>query len=54
MTKKIIITALLALVTSAGQGQKIKRVTATPEDFMEHMALYGYEVYTYDISCGDC
>ena len=21
-----------------------------PEDFMEHMAMYGYEVFTYDIS----
>ena len=50
MNKKTIITALLALFTIAGQGQEIKRVTATPEDFMEHMAMYGYEVFTYDIS----
>ena len=50
MNKKIIITALLALVAMVGQGQEIKRVTASPEDFMEHMALCGYEVFTYDIS----
>ena len=50
MKKKAIITALLALVALTGQGQEIKRVTATPEDFMEHMAMYGYEVFTYDIS----
>ena len=55
-----IISILLALFAVAGQGQElkidgqresqIKRVTATPEDFMEHMAMYGYEVFTYDIS----
>ena len=50
MNKKTIVTILLALVAMAGQGQEIKRVTATPEDFMEHMAMYGYEVFTYDIS----
>ena len=50
MNKKNIITILLALVAMAGQGQEIKKVAATPEDFMEHMALCGYEVYTYDIS----
>ena len=50
MNKKTIITALLVLVALTGQGQEIKRVTATPEDFMEHMAMYGYEVFTYDIS----
>ena len=50
MNKKTIITALLALFAMAGQGQEIKRVTASPEDFMEHMALCGYEVFTYDIS----
>ena len=50
MYKKTIITILLALVAIAGQGQEIKKVAATPEDFMEHMALCGYEVYTYDIS----
>ena len=50
MKKKTIITTLLALVWVTGQGQEIKRVTATPEDFMEHMAMYGYEVFTYDIS----
>lgn len=48
--QRAIITALLALVAMVGQGQEIKRVTATPEDFMEHMAMYGYEVFTYDIS----
>ena len=46
MKKKTIITTLLALVWVTGQGQEIKRVTATPEDFMEHMAMYGYEVFT--------
>ena len=50
MNKQTIITALFALVAMAGQGQEIKKVAATPEDFMEHMALCGYEVYTYDIS----
>ncbi len=37
--KKTIITLLLALVALKGQGQEIKRVEATPDDFMEHMAL---------------
>ena len=60
MNKKTIISILLALFAVAGQGQElkidgqresqIKKVAATPEDFMEHMALCGYEVYTYDIS----
>ena len=50
MNKQTIITILLALVAMTGQGQEIKKVAATPEDFMEHMALCGYEVYTYDIS----
>ncbi len=50
MNKKTIITALLALAWVAGQAQEIKRVTTASEDFMEHMALYGYEVFTYDIS----
>ena len=50
MNKKTIITILLALVAMAGQGQTIKRVEASLEDFMEHMAMYGYEVFTYDIS----
>ena len=50
--KQSIITTLLAFVAMAGQAQElkinsqsqIKRVAATPEDFMEHMAMYGYEV----------
>lgn len=50
MNKQIIITALLALVAMAGQGQEIKRVTTKPENFMEHMNMYGYKVFTYDIS----
>lgn len=50
MNKKTIITAMLALAWVAGQAQEIKRVTTASEDFMEHMALYGYEVFTYDIS----
>ena len=50
MNKKTIITILLAIVTMTGHGQEIKKVAATPKDFMEHMALCGYEVYTYDIS----
>ncbi len=50
MNKKTIITILLALVAMAGQGQTIKRVEVSLEDFMEHMAMYGYEVFTYDIS----
>ena len=48
MNKKTIITILLALVAMAGQAQEIKKVAATPEDFMEHMALCGYEVFTFD------
>ena len=60
MNKQAIITILLTLVALVGQGQElkidgqresqIKRVTTTSEDFMEHMALCGYEVFTYDIS----
>lgn len=50
MNKQSIIPTLLALVSMAGQGQEIKRVTATPEDFMEHMAMYGYEVFTFSHS----
>ena len=50
MNKKAIITALLALAALTGQSQEIKRVTETAEDFMEHMSLYGYKVFTYDIS----
>ena len=50
MNKQIIITALLALVTTAGQGQEIKRITTKPENFMAHMNMYGYRVFTYDIS----
>ena len=50
MNKQTIITILLALFAVAGQGQTIKRVEASLEDFMEHMAMYGYEVFTYDIS----
>ena len=41
---------MLVFVAMRGLGQGIKKVAATPEDFMEHMALCGYEVYTYDIS----
>ena len=48
--KQTIITLLFALVAFAGQAQEIKRVTALPGDFMEHMKMYGYEVFTYDIS----
>ena len=50
LSKQAIITILLALVAMTGQAQTIKKVTATPEDFMEHMALCGYEVFNYDIS----
>ena len=50
MNKQSIIPTLLALVSMSGQGQEIKRVTAMPEDFMEHMVMYGYEIFTYDIS----
>ena len=48
--KHSIIAALLAIIWTAVQGQEIKRIPATTEDFMEHMAMYGYEVFTYDIS----
>lgn len=48
--RKTIITILLSLVWIAGQGQEVKRILATSEDFMEHMAMCGYEVFTYDIS----
>ena len=50
MKTQTIITTLLALGWVTGQAQEIKRVTATAEDFMEHMKMYGYEVFTYDIS----
>ena len=48
--KQSIITIMLALVALAGQAQEIKRVSASTEDFMEHMKMYGYEVFAYDIS----
>lgn len=48
--KHTIITVLLALVAMTGWAQEIKRVTATAEDFMEHMKMCGYEVFTFDIS----
>ena len=48
--KHTIITIMLALVAITGWGQEIKRVTATAEDFMEHMKMYGYEVFSFDIS----
>ena len=48
--KRPISASLLALVAMAGQTQEIKRVTASSEDFMEHMAMYGYEVFSFDIS----
>ena len=48
--KQAIIIIMLAIVALAGQAQEIKRVTATAEDFMEHMKMYGCEVFTYDIS----
>ncbi len=38
------------LKSDVRSGSQIKRVTASLEDFMEHMAMYGYDVYTYDIS----
>lgn len=50
MNKQIIITVMLALVAMTGWAQEIKRVTATAEDFMEHMKMCGYEVFTFDIS----
>ena len=50
MNKKTIITSLLALIALTGQAQEIKRVTTKPENFMEHMNMYGYKVFTYDIS----
>ena len=59
MNKQTTITFLLALVAMAGQAQElkidgqsqsqIKRVSASLDDFMEHMAMYGDEVFTYDI-----
>lgn len=48
--KQTIITIMLTLVAMAGQAQEVKRVMASPEDFMEHMALCGYEFFSYDIS----
>ena len=52
MNKKKLITILLTLVAMAGLGQElkidgksqgqIKRVPTSLEDFMEHMAMYGY------------
>lgn len=48
--KRNIITILLALCALAGQAQMVKRASVTPEDFMEHMRMCGYEVFTYDIS----
>ena len=39
MMKKLFFTALFALAALAGQAQEIKRITASLEDFMEHMAM---------------
>ncbi len=40
----------LEIDVRSGSQSQTKRVTASLEDFMEHMAIYGYEVFTYDIS----
>ena len=48
--RRLPVAFLLVLVAMTGQAQEIKKVAATPEDFMEHMALCGYEVFTFDIS----
>ena len=40
----------LEIDVRSGSQSQIKRVSASLEDFMEHMAMYGYDVYTYDIS----
>ena len=41
MNKQTIITILFALAAMAGQAQEIKKVAATPEDFMEHKDVRG-------------
>ena len=48
--RKFFITALFGLVALTALGQKIKRVTESVEDCMDHMSLYGYKVFAYDIS----
>ena len=48
--KQRIITILFTLVAITVNAQEVKRVEASPEDFMEHMKLCGYEVFTYDIA----
>ena len=48
MTKKIIITALLALVTSAGQGQKIKMNEPSFSDYLPLLNAKGYMTYSFD------
>ena len=48
--KPRIITILFTLVAMTVNAQEVKRVEASPEDFMEHMKLCGYEVFTYDIA----
>ena len=48
--KPRIITILFTLVAMTVNAQEVKRVEASPKDFMEHMKLCGYEIFTYDIA----
>jgi hypothetical protein len=50
MKKKIIITALLALVTLAGQGQELKMNEPSLNDYLPLLKVKGYQAYSFDVS----
>jgi len=50
MNKKIIITALLALVALSGQGQEIKKNETTINDYIPLLNAKGYQAYSFDVS----
>lgn len=51
MKKKIIITALLALVAIAGQGQEIKMNEPSFSDYLPLLNAKGYMAYSFDTQC---
>lgn len=48
MKKQTIITALLALVAMAGQGQSLKSLEATFNDYIPLLNAKGYMAYSFD------
>lgn len=51
MNKKIIITALLALVVMAGQAQEIKMNEPSFSDYLPLLKAKGYMAYSFDTQC---